>query len=35
MEASMKFVRVNMTDKTIRVEDVPPEYAGLDRKSVV
>ncbi|MBN1454203.1 MAG: aldehyde ferredoxin oxidoreductase [Anaerolineales bacterium] len=25
----MKFVRVNMTDKTIKVEDVSPEYAGL------
>jgi len=25
----MKFIRVNMTDKTIKVEDVSPEYAGL------
>lgn len=25
----MKIIRVNMTDKTIRTEDVPQEYAGL------
>ena len=25
----MKLIRVNMSDKTIRVEDVPQEYAGL------
>ncbi|MBC7248660.1 MAG: aldehyde ferredoxin oxidoreductase [Anaerolineae bacterium] len=25
----MKLIRVNMSDKTIRVEDVPPEYRGL------
>ncbi len=25
----MKLIRVNMSDKTVRVEDVPPEYAGL------
>jgi len=25
----MKFIRVNMSEKTIRVEDVPQDYAGL------
>ena len=25
----MKFIRINMTDKSIRVEDVPEEYMGL------
>ena len=25
----MKFIRINMTDKSIRVEDVPGEYMGL------
>ncbi|MBW1667045.1 MAG: aldehyde ferredoxin oxidoreductase [Deltaproteobacteria bacterium] len=25
----MKFIRVNMTDKSIRVQDVPEEYSGL------
>jgi aldehyde:ferredoxin oxidoreductase len=25
----MKFIRVNMSEKAIRIEDVPPDYAGL------
>jgi len=25
----MKFLRVNMTNRTVQVQDVPPEYAGL------
>jgi aldehyde:ferredoxin oxidoreductase len=25
----MKFIRVNMTEKTISIEDVPQEYLGL------
>ena len=25
----MKFVRVNMSDKTISIDDVPPDYVGL------
>ena len=25
----MKFLKVNMTDKTVTVEDVPQEYHGL------
>ncbi|MFZ7110622.1 MAG: aldehyde ferredoxin oxidoreductase N-terminal domain-containing protein [Desulfatiglandales bacterium] len=25
----MKFIRVNMSEKTVKVEDVPPEYRIL------
>jgi aldehyde:ferredoxin oxidoreductase len=25
----MKFIRINMTDKSIKVENVPEEYMGL------
>ena len=30
----MKFLRVNMTDKRITVQDVPEEYAGLGGRSL-
>ncbi len=29
MEVSMKFIRVNMSNKAVNVEDVPQEYLGL------
>jgi aldehyde:ferredoxin oxidoreductase len=28
-EVEMKFIRINMTDKTIKSEDVPEDYMGL------